>query len=124
MTRSREAREAREAPSRHDGVTMACPVCGRAFTPGGRRRYCTDACRAAAFRRRRGGHPPAIVVPTAASRVPVTVYECDGCGERAVGVQRCDGCSAFMRRVGIGGACPCCDAAVTVAELIGPEVGP
>lgn len=114
--------EAPEVPSRHDGVTMACPVCGRALTPGGRRRFCSDACRAAAFRRRRGAGRP-VAVPAAVSRVPITVYECDACGERAVGRQRCDGCSTFMRRVGIGGACPCCDEAITVTELTGLEGG-
>ena len=116
-------RAAPETPSRHDGVTMACPVCGRAFTPGGRRRFCSDACRATAFRRRRGGDPPVIVVPATVPRVPVTVYECDACGERAIGRQRCDGCSTFMRRVGIGGACPGCDEAITVRELLGPDTG-
>jgi hypothetical protein len=111
-------------PSRHDGVTMTCPACGGAFPPSGRRRFCSDACRSAAFRRRRGGHPPAIVVPAPASRTSITVYECDGCGERAVGVQRCPGCTRFMRRVGIGGACPGCDEAITVAELVGLDAGP
>jgi hypothetical protein len=112
-----------EAPSRHDGVTMACLACGGAFPPSGRRRFCSDACRSAAFRRRRGGYPPAIVVPAAASRTSITVYECDGCGERAVGGQRCPGCFTFMRRVGIGGACPGCDEPITVAELVGLDVG-
>ena len=116
-------RAAPEAPSRHDGVTMACPVCGRACTPGGRRRFCSDACRAAAYRRRRRGDPPVIVVPPAVSRASASVYECDACGERAVGAQRCDGCSTFMRRVGLGGACPCCDEAITVRELLGPDSG-
>jgi len=103
---------------------MACPACGGAFPPSGRRRFCSDACRAAAFRRRRGGDPPAIVVPAAASRVPMTVYECDGCGSRIVGQQRCPECARFMRRAGIGGACPCCDEAITVAELMGLDVVP
>jgi len=52
--------------------------------------------------------------------MPMTVHECDGCGARAVGVQRCADCSAFMRRVGSGGVCPSCDEAVTVEELVGP----
>lgn len=116
-------RAAPGSPSRHDGVTMACPVCGDAFTPAGRRRFCSDACRAAAFRRRRGTDRPALVVPAGASRVPIAIYECDACGERSVGRQRCDGCSTFMRRVGIGGACPGCDEAITIAELVGPDVG-
>ena len=111
-------------PSRHDAVTMACPVCGRPFTPGGRRRFCSDACRAAAWRRRHGPTRPVVVVPPGTSRVPLTVYECDACGTRAVGEQRCTDCSTFMHRVGIGGTCPSYDEAVAVVELIGLEVGP
>jgi len=104
-------------------VTMACPVCGDPFIPVGRRRTCTDACRAAAYRARKAAARPVVAVPTAVSRVPLTVYECDGCGARAVGERRCSDCSRFMRRVGIGGACPGCDEAITVAELTGLEVG-
>jgi predicted nucleic acid-binding Zn ribbon protein len=102
-------------------VTIACPVCGDPFIPIGRRRTCSDACRAAAYRRRRAAARPVVVVPATASRVPLTVYECDGCGVRTVGSQRCAGCSSFMRRVGIGGACPSCDEVITVAELVGVE---
>ena len=104
-------------------VTMACPVCGDPFTPVGRQRSCTDACRAAAYRARRAAARPVVVIPPVVSRVPLTVYECDGCGTRAVGGQRCGDCSSFMRRVGIGGACPHCEEPVTVAELTGLEVG-
>jgi len=104
-------------------VTMACPVCGEAFRPAGRRRYCSDACRPAAHRRRRAADRPLVMVPAGHSRMPLTVYGCDDCGTRAVGDQRCPDCSTFMRRVGIGGACPGCDEAVTVADLIGIEAG-
>ena len=104
-------------------VTMVCPVCGDAFVPVGRQRSCSDACRAAAYRRRRAADRPLVVVPAKRSRVPLTVYECAGCGARAIGDQRCPDCSTFMRRVGIGGACPGCDEAITVAELTGIEVG-
>ena len=38
--------------SRND--TAACPACGQPFTRAGRRRWCSDACRQAAWRRR---HP-------------------------------------------------------------------
>ncbi|MGH9286161.1 MAG: hypothetical protein ACRD0M_10905, partial [Acidimicrobiales bacterium] len=65
---------------------------------------------------------PPIVVPPAQPRRPITVYECDGCGARAVGEQRCADCSTFMRRIGIGGSCPHCDEAVAVSELLGEEV--
>ena len=110
-----------ETPSRDDGVTMACPTCERRFIPIGRRRFCSGACRAAAWRRRHAR--PVMAVPAGRSRVSMTVYECDGCGVRAVGEQRCEACSTFMRRVGLGGPCPGCDEPVTVAELLGQEVG-
>ena len=103
-------------------VTMACPVCGSPFVPAGRRSFCSDGCRAAAHRRRRAAARPVVVVPVAASRVPLTVYECADCGSRAIGGQRCADCSTFMRRIGIGGSCPHCDEAVAVSELLGEEV--
>jgi predicted nucleic acid-binding Zn ribbon protein len=112
-------------PSRDDGVTMGCPVCGRPFIPAGRRRFCSDACRARAWRWRRAAvRRVAMMVPAPVSRVPMTVYECDACGARAVGVQRCADCTTFMRRLGLGGSCPRCDEAITVSELVGLEVGP
>lgn len=101
---------------------MACPVCRGGFIPVGRRRFCSDACRAAAYRARRAVARPLVVVPTGPGRVSLTVYECDGCGARALGRQRCTDCSTFMRRVGFGGACPLCDEPVAVADLIGLEV--
>jgi len=97
-----------DSPSCHDAVTMTCPVCQRPFTPVGRQKYCTEACRAAAYRRRRDAGNTTVVVPKAQPRRPVTVYECDGCGARAVGEQRCEECRTFMRRIGIGGLCPHC----------------
>jgi len=111
-----------EGPSCHDGVTTTCPVCGRRFRPVGRQAYCCEACRAAAYRRRRDGARPTVALPPAQPRRPITVYECDGCGTRAVGEQRCADCSTFMRRIGPGGTCPHCDEAVAVAELLGGEV--
>ena len=39
-----------ETPVRNDGATMTCGHCGAAFAPTGRRRWCSDACRQAAFR--------------------------------------------------------------------------
>ena len=104
-------------------VTMACPVCGDAFVPVGRQRFCMAACRAAAHRRRRMAARSILVVPARVSRVPLTVYECAGCGARAIGDQRCPDCSRFMRRLGIGGACPGCEQVITVAELTGIEAG-
>ena len=111
-----------ESPSCHDGVTTPCPVCQRRFVLIGRRRFCSDACRALAYRRRRDASRTNLVVPVARPRRPITVYECDGCGGRALGDQRCEQCGTFMRRVGIGGCCPSCDEPIAVAELVGQEV--
>lgn len=111
-----------EPPSRHDGVTMTCPVCETRFIPTGRQKYCSDACRSAAYRRRRGTHTPPVAVAKAQPRRPITVYECDSCGERSVGEQRCDTCGTFMRRVGIGGCCPSCDEPIAAQELLDGEV--
>jgi hypothetical protein len=112
----------RELPSRHDAVTMACPICRHPFTPAGRRTYCSDACRAAAYRRRRDTRPASPAVPKPQPRQPITVYECDTCGARALGEQRCADCATFMRKIGIGGHCPSCDEPVAVAELVGQDV--
>jgi hypothetical protein len=111
-------------PSRHDGVTMTCPVCQGPFTASGRRRFCSDACKATAYRRRRDANHPAVTLPKAQPRRPITVYECDNCGDRALAEQHCPACNTWMRRVGLGGSCPACDQPVTVNELLGQEVAP
>lgn len=110
------------SPSCHDGVTMICPACQQPFTPVGRQKYCGDPCRATAYRRRRDAGRVSVTVPKVQPRRPITVYECDGCGARELGEQRCEECRTFMRRVGLGGLCPCCDEAVAVNELLGQEV--
>jgi hypothetical protein len=111
-----------EPPSCHDAVTMRCPVCQRPFVPAGRQVYCGDPCKAAAYRRRRDAHNNTpVVIPKARPRRPITVYECDSCGERALGEQRCEMCSTFMRRVGVGGCCPTCDAPIAIHELVDKE---
>lgn len=110
-------------PSRHDAVTMTCPICQHSFTPPtGRQKFCSDACRAAACRRHRDTAGPPLVAPRTQPRRPITVYECNTCGRRAVGEQRCADCTTSMRSVGIGGSCPCCDEPVAVAELLAEEV--
>ncbi len=106
------------SPSRHDAVTITCPICQHAFTPVGRQKFCSDACRASAYRRRRDAAQAPVVVPRAHPRRPITVYECDSCGARAVGEQRCTDCATFMRRVGIGGHCPSCDEPIAAVELL------
>jgi hypothetical protein len=107
-----------ESPPRNDGVTMGragCAACGRPVPAGGRRRYCSAACRQAAWRRR---HP--VRLPPVPARLPrpATVYECPACGRRLLGEQRCADCGLFCRRIGPGGACPHCDEPVAVADLL------
>ena len=107
-----------DTPLRHDAVTIPCPHCGRPFTPAGKRRYCTDACKAAAYRRRHQATATPVIVPPTRPRKPITVYECDDCGTRALGQQHCDQCRTFMRRIGLGGHCPHCDEPVAITDLL------
>ena len=116
-------------PSRNDGGTIpgaVCPACGRGFSPRGRRRFCSDACRQAAWRRRHAtpvGPVPVLPPRGAAGHATAgnVVYECPTCGGRLLGEQRCPDCHVFCRRVGLGGRCPACDEPVAVADLITPE---
>ena len=97
----------------------ACPACGQPFTPAGRRRWCSDACRQAAWRRRHPAPGPAgggtAAPPAAAGNA--TIYQCPECDERYLGQQRCDDCGTFCRRLGPGGACPHCDEPVAIKDL-------
>jgi hypothetical protein len=106
--------------SRHDGVTITCPACGQQFTPAGRQRWCSGRCRAAGYRRRKQAAGPDVVLPAPRPRRPRTVYACDACGSRSLGTQYCQDCQTFMRRVGLGAPCPCCDEPVAALELV-PE---
>ena len=103
------------APSRNDAVTIACPCCARPFVPTGRRRFCSDACRQAAWRRR---HPLAVPPIPDRSPRPTTVYVCPTCDARFLGEQRCPDCNTFARRLGPGGPCPHCDEPVAVTDLL------
>ncbi len=87
--------------------------------PSGRRRHCSDKCRQAAWRRRQLPAPPELALPPKGARRAVTVYECDGCGARALGDQYCAECARFMRSIGRGGPCPACDEPVAIADLMG-----
>ena len=97
---------------RDDGATIACAICGTKFLPQGRQRYCDTPCRQTAWRRRK-----------AAPRHPVVakasiVYECGSCGNRFLGIQRCEDCNTWARRVGPGGSCPHCDELVAISDII------
>jgi hypothetical protein len=105
-------------PLRDGSVTAGCPVCGGAFPSGRARRWCSAACRQAAYRRRQQAAPPPVALPPARSRRAGTVYECPTCAARYLGTQRCPECQVFCRRVGPGGLCPHCDEPVAVADLV------
>ena len=109
-----------DAPSRNDDLVLserriACPICGHGFHPSGRRRFCSDACRQAAWRARQPVAPVAPSPPR--SPRPATVYECPSCEARYLGHQRCPDCQLFCRRIGPGGACPHCDEPVALVDL-------
>jgi hypothetical protein len=93
-----------------------CPWCTQVFVPSGRRRYCSNACRQAAYRAR--DHQPGPPSQTAA-RPEATVYECPSCEQRYLGLRRCESCNLFCRRVGRGGLCPHCDEPVAHTDLAG-----
>ena len=100
----------------------ACPVCGRHFTPVGRQRHCTNACRQVAYRRRRAARRPAAALPPAGVRAH-TIYQCPDCDARYLAHQWCDDCHRPCRRVGPGGECPSCTELITIEELA-PGGGP
>ena len=113
-----------EAPSRGGSAAATCPVCQVSFVPAPNKLYCGKPCRDTAWRRRHQVAAVPIVVPPHRPRRPFTVYECEACGTRSVGDQRCEDCGSFMRRIGLGGRCPHCDEAVAVADLLDEEVVP
>jgi hypothetical protein len=107
---------------RDDTVTTrrerSCPACGLTFVADRPRVWCSNACRQRGYRIR--CRPPAdtvVVLPVLLPKAAV-VYECPECETRYVGVQRCEGCHVFCRRLGPGGPCPHCDEAVAVTDLI------
>ncbi len=109
------------SPVRDDAATMTCPACGRGFVPTGRQRYCSTTRRQRAWRTLQGA-PAALP-----ARLPgtATVYECEACGTRSLGIQRCADCDTFARRVGPGGPCPHCEEPVAVQDIspTGPQSG-
>jgi hypothetical protein len=106
-------------PWRDDDATKLCPVCQHRMSVVGRGQYCSDSCRKKAWRRRHQTFAVPVVVPAPGlSRRSLTVYACQACDTRALGVQRCEDCGAFMTRVGLGGECPCCCEPVAVCELL------
>lgn len=110
-------------PSRDDHGTTPppgrCPVCTTVFSPVGRQAYCTSACRKTAFRRRHSTPtvPTVPTVPAGTARRDISAYQCDTCGERQLGQQRCPDCNTFGRSLGLAGTCPHCDGTIAAADL-------
>jgi len=102
-------------PVRDDAATTRCPLCGAAFAPDGRQRFCSARCRQTAWRRGRAAPTEPVVTKSE------TVYQCPECDARYLGHQRCDDCNTWCRRLGPGGPCPCCDEAIAIRDLITPD---
>jgi len=101
---------------RDDGVTIACAQCGKEVDASAAASTATNACKQRAFRARRGAPP----LPARLKRAPKegTVYFCPDCGTRYLGIQRCEDCDRFCRRLGAGGLCPCCEEPVALKDLV------
>lgn len=111
-------------PSRNDirnDNPATCPVCQTTFTPIRRQRYCTPACRQAAWRARHPGPARETVTtpPPGTTRRATTVYHCPECDTRTLGQQWCHDCNRPRTRLDLGGLCPHCDEPVTITDLIG-----
>jgi len=95
-----------------------CGACGGKLPAGRSRRFCSPACRQAAYRRR---HQPATpqpaTLPRGRSRLQGTVYQCPECEARYLAEQWCPDCSQPCSRLGAGGNCPCCEEVITIEEL-------
>jgi len=105
-------------PSGDVSVTApACPACGQQLPVGRSRRFCSPACRQAAYRRRHQHDTHEVPLPRRRSRLEGTVYQCPDCESRYLAEQWCPDCSRPCRRLGAGGICPCCEEMITVAEL-------
>jgi len=103
-----------------------CLVCGK-DTPSTRAKYCGRAHQQRGYRlRHHTPSPDLTLVRKALQRrtalVAHTIYECGGCGERFIGVRRCENCNLFCGAVGLGGACPGCDSLVLLDDLLGEGV--
>jgi hypothetical protein len=106
-------------PQRNDdATTRPCPTCGTPFTPTGRQRHCTPACRQAAWRARHQdpAPQPAIAVPPRIPRRDITVYQCPDCDTRHLGQQWRPDCNRPCVRVDFGGLCPHCDEPITIRD--------
>lgn len=110
------------SPAPAANALATCPVCQSRFEGRGKQLYCGKLCRDTAYRRRKHSATRRIPQPTTRSKGCLTVYECGGCGRRSLRYERCEQCRTFMRKLGLGGPCPYCEAPVTVTDLLKGEV--
>jgi hypothetical protein len=94
-----------------------CPACGQPLPPGRSRRFCSAACRQAAYRRRHQSAAPQAPLPPRRSRLEGSLYQCPECDTRYLAEQWCPDCSRPRRRLGAGAICPSCEEMITVEEL-------
>jgi hypothetical protein len=100
-----------------------CPACGRQLPAGRSRRFCSPACRQAAYRRRHQPVAQPMFLPRSRSRLEGTIYQCPECDTRYLAEQWCPDCARPCHRLGAGGTCPCCEEMITIAELT-EDTGP
>ncbi len=111
-----------EAPP---GVRSSCPICGAEFIRSRRQRYCSPACRQAAWRAR---HTPTMApsdhddLLAVRPRREITVYACTECEQCYLAEQWCPDCQRPCRHVDLGGLCPHCDQPVAIIDLIDQHV--
>ena len=106
----------------NDSVTITCPVCQRPFTPQGKRRWCSEGCRVAAWRRRRQQAGPAITLPPARPRRPITVTSATAAPPAPWDSNAATNAAPSCAKLQLGGPCPHCDEPVAVTELLDQEV--
>jgi hypothetical protein len=106
-------------PSGDVSVTApGCPACGQQLPAGRYRRFCSPACRQAAYRRRhQSADEQEVPLPRRCSRLVGTLYQCPECETRYLGEQWCPDCSTPCQRLGAGGICPGCEEMITIEEL-------
>lgn len=99
-----------------------CPICATGFTPIRRQRFCSPACRQAAWRARHRAtathHDP---IRPGVTKRSITIYQCLECDTRYLAEQWCPDCQHPCRRVATGGLCPSCDEPITIDELLTPD---
>jgi Zinc-ribbon containing domain len=96
-----------------------CLACVQPLSAGkAGRRYCSESCRQAGWRRRHQQPAQPGPLPPRQSHSDGTIYACDDCGTRYLAEQWCPDCVRPARRLGPGGACGHCGELLTIDELL------